>query len=141
MISCLSEVFGHITYIFYAFYRYIPIYAYSGALITYTSFFASGQILARVKMEWENQEWWYAQDSFYEGTMCWLGNDLTTLLSDERYESILIIWLYLNHMIIPYYLSYLELQEVGSLSLNEFFSIIVTPMCSTVIVPLEPLGG
>lgn len=42
-------------------------------------------------------------------------------------------------MIIPYYFSYLELQEVGSL--NKFFSIIVTPMCSTVIVPLEPLGG
>lgn len=39
------------------------------------------------------------------------------------------------------YPQYLELQKVESLSLNECFSIILTPMCFAVIVPLEPLGG
>lgn len=69
--------------------------------------------------------------------MSCLGNDLTTLLTAETYESISLI-----HMIIRYYVSSVPRATKGkSLSLIECFSIILTPMCFAVIVPLEPLGG
>lgn len=87
--------------ILHIYYMYLYSHIWTLRNSTHTSLFALEQILARVNMGLRKPRTkWHAKDTFDRVTMFCLGNDLTTLLSAEKYESISLI-----HMIIYYYVS------------------------------------